>query len=29
MTRLHIALGGGEPTLVYQGIVYANPDRVI
>ena len=29
MTKLHIALVGGEPTPVYQGIVYANPDRVI
>ena len=29
MTKLHIALVGGEPTPVYPGIVYANPDRVI
>ena len=29
MSKLHIALVGGEPTPVYQGIVYANPDRVI
>ena len=29
MPILHIALVGGEPTPVYQGIVYTNPDRVI
>ena len=29
MSKLHIALVGGEPTPVYQGIVYSNPDRVI
>lgn len=29
MSKLHIALVGGEPTPVYQGIVYANPDQVI
>ena len=29
MSKLHIALVGGEPTPVYQGIVYSNPDRVV
>jgi len=29
MSKLHIALVGGEPTPVYQGIVYSDPDRVI
>ncbi len=28
MPRIHIALVGGEPTPVYQGIVYTNPDKV-
>ena len=29
MTKIHIALIGGQAAPVYNGIVYTNPDRVI
>ena len=29
MAKIHITLVGGQTTPIYQGIVHANPDRVI